>query len=102
MAEGDARPAMAQTDCIAELSAVVARLAAGPQRIFASGPGLYRSRGEQEGGRGANLSASRCEYAALCRRPLPAQPELRECDYRRQAAGPGVAQYGCGDPALHG
>ena len=33
-------------------------------------------------------------YAALGRRPLPAQPQLRQRDRRRQAAGAAVAGYG--------
>jgi xylulose-5-phosphate/fructose-6-phosphate phosphoketolase len=41
------------------------RLAAGPQRLHPSGPGLPGSRGQQEGGRGAHLSAARRQLPAL-------------------------------------
>ena len=58
------------------------------------GSGLHRSRGEQEGGCGARLSASRREHAAFGGRSLPAQPQLRECDCRRQATGAAVAGHG--------
>ena len=50
-------------------------------------PGLHRPRREQEGGDHPRLPAAGREHAALGRRPLPAQPPLRERDRRRQAAG---------------
>ena len=53
----------------AELSADVARLAAGPQRLQPSGPGLHRPRGQQESGRRARVSAARCQHAC-CRSPI--------------------------------
>ena len=53
---------------------VVARLAAGSQRLLAPGSRLHRPRREQEGGDHPRLPAARREHAALGRRPLPAQP----------------------------
>ena len=47
------------------------------------GPGLHRSRCEQESGCGARLSAARRELPALGGRSLPAQPQLRERDRGR-------------------
>jgi xylulose-5-phosphate/fructose-6-phosphate phosphoketolase len=47
---------LAPADCLAELPAHVARLAAGPQRLQPSGPRLHRPRREQE----AESSASTC------------------------------------------
>ena len=91
VAEGDARTSLAAADRVAELSAHRPRLAAGPQRLQPSGSRLHRSRGEQEGGRGEGLSAARCEHAAVGDRSLPAQPQLRQRDRRRQAAGAAVA-----------
>ena len=40
-------------------------------------------------------------YAAVRDRPLPAQPQLRQRDRRRQAAGAAVADDGRGGQALH-
>ena len=57
-------------------------------------PGLHRSPAEQEGRRGAHLSAARCEHAALGGRPLPAQPELHQPDCGGQAACAAVAHHG--------
>ena len=64
-------------------------------------PGLHRPRREQEGGDHPRLPAARREHAALGRRPLPAQPRLRERDRRRQAAGAQLPLDGRGDRALH-
>ena len=57
MAEGVAAGSLAGADRLAQHRPVVARLATGPQRIFAPGPGLHRSRREQEGG---DRSGSTC------------------------------------------
>ena len=59
-----------------------------------SGPRLHRSPAEQEGRRGAHLSAARRQHPALGRRPLPAQPQLHQPDRRRQAASAAVAHHG--------
>ena len=44
---------------LAELPALLARLAAGPQRVLAPGPGLHRPRGQQEGRGHPRLPARR-------------------------------------------
>ncbi len=44
VAQGVARDPVAPADRLAQHPAVVARVAAGPQRLFAPGPGLHRSR----------------------------------------------------------
>ena len=93
---------LAQPDRLAELPADQPCLAAGPQWLQPPGSWVHRPCGEQEGGCGADLSAARCQYAAVGGRSLPAQPQLRQCHRRRQAAGVAVARHGCGDPSLHG
>ena len=80
-----------QPDRVAQLPAHLARLAAGSQRLLAPGPGLHRPRDEQEGRGHPRLPAARREHAAVGRRPLPAQPQLRERDRRGQAARADVA-----------
>ena len=57
--------AVAPEDRIAELSAGFARLAAGSQRLHAPGPGIPRSRDQQEGRYRARLSAARCQLPAV-------------------------------------
>ncbi len=93
---------VAAADRLAQLSADLARLAAGSQRLQPPGSRLHRSRREQEGRRRPRLSAAGRQHAAVGDRPLPAQPQLRERDRRRQAAGAAVAGYGRGGQALHG
>ncbi len=65
---------LAAADCVAQLPAQLARVAAGPQRLLAPGPRLHRPRREQEGGDHPRLPAAGRELPALGRRPLPAQP----------------------------
>ena len=101
VAEGVQPHPLAAADRIAQLPAVVARLAPGSQRLQPPGPGLHRSRREQEGGGRARLSAAGREHAAVGHRSLPAQPQLRQRHRRRQAAGAAVADDGSGDQALH-
>ena len=101
VAEDYAPHSLAAAHRFAELSADLARLAAGPQRLQPSGPRLHRSRGEQEGGHRARLSAAGRQHAALGHRPLPAQPQLRQRDRGRQAARAAVARHGCRHRALH-
>ena len=79
----------------------LARLATGPQRLLASGPGLHRPRAHQEGLGDAGLPAARRELPAVCHRQVPAQPQPGERDSRRQAAGASVAGHGLGHQALH-
>ena len=52
-----------------------------------SGPWIHRSCREQESRRRARVPSARREHAALRRRPLSPQPQLRQRDRRRQAAG---------------
>ena len=92
---------VAPADRVTELSADVARLAAGPQWLHAPGSRLHRSRGEQESGCGSRLSAAGCQHAAFRGGSLPAQPPLRECDRCRQAARTAVARHGFRNQALH-
>ena len=87
VAEGHARHPVAAADRLAELPALLARLAAGPQRLLAPGPGLHRPRREQEGRDRPRLPAAGRQHPAVGRRPLPAQPRLRQRHRRRQAAG---------------
>ena len=87
VAEGDARHPLAAADRLAQLPALLARLAPGPQRLLAPGPRLHRPRRQQEGRGHPRLPAAGRQHPALGRRPLPAQPRLRQRDRRRQAAG---------------
>jgi xylulose-5-phosphate/fructose-6-phosphate phosphoketolase len=80
------RDSLAPPDRLAELPALVACVAAGPQRFQPPGPRLHRCRGQQEGFRS---SASTCRPTRTrCFRDgsLPAQPRLRERDRGRKAA----------------
>ena len=101
VAQGDAADSLAASDRLAQLPAQLARLAAGPQRLLAPGSRLHRPRREQEGGGDPGLPAAGREHAALGRRPLPAQPQLRERDRRGQAAGTQLPLDRRCDPALH-
>ena len=76
------------------------RLAAGSQRLHASGSGLHRRRAEQEGRSRPRLSAAGRQLPAERDGPLPAQPALRQHRRGRQASGAAVADDGRGDPAL--
>ena len=96
------RHSLAAADRLAELPAVLARLAAGPQRLQPPGPRLHRPRRQQEGRGHPRLPAARRQHAAERDRPLPAEPQLRQRDRGRQAAGPAVADDGPGRQALHG
>ena len=75
------------------------RLAAGPQRLQPPGSRLHRPCRQQEGRGRARLPAARRQLPAVGDRPLPAQPQLRQRDRRRQAAGAAVADHGRGDRA---
>ncbi len=76
-----------RADRLAELPAVLPRLAPGPQRLLPPGPRLHRPRGQQEGRGRPGLPAAGRQHPAVGRRPLPAQPALRQRHRRRQAAG---------------
>ena len=86
VAEGHARHPVAAADRLAELPALVARVAPGPQRLLAPGPGLHRPRDEQEGGNSPRLPAARRELPAVRGGPLSALARLRQRDRGRQAA----------------
>ena len=101
VAEGDAAHPLAAADRLAELPAVLARLAPGPQRFQPPGPRLHRPHREQESGGHPRLPAAGRQHAPERDRPLPAQPQLRQPGRGRQAAGPAVADHGPGDQALH-
>ena len=64
-------------------------------------PGLHRPRRQQEGGDRPRLPAAGRQLPAVGRRPLPAQPPLRQRDRRRQAAGARLPDDGRGDRPLH-
>ena len=95
------RDPVAAADRVAQLPAQLARLAPGPQRLLAPGPGLHRPRREQEGRGHPRLPAARREHPAVGGRPLPAQPRLRQRDRRRQAAGARLPVDGRRDRPLH-
>ena len=101
VAEGLQPHSLAAADRLAQLSAELPRLAAGSQRVQPPGPGIHRSRGEQESGGRTRLSSAGCEHPLVRDRSLPAQPQLRERHRRGQAAGPAMADDGPGDQTLH-
>ena len=101
VARGELAAAVAPARSVADLSAVVPRLAPGPQRVLASGPGLHRPRRQQAGLRGACLPAAGHQLPAVGGRPLPAQSQLRQRHRGRQAAGAVVAHHGRGGAPLH-
>ena len=104
VAEGDARrDPVAAADRVAHLPALVARLAAGPQRLLAPGPGVHRPRGQQEGRGDPRLPAARTRTRSsaswtTCLR----EPQLRQRRRRRQAARAPVPRHGRRGQALHG
>jgi xylulose-5-phosphate/fructose-6-phosphate phosphoketolase len=80
--------ALAAEDRVAELSARLARLAAGSQWVHAPRPRLPRPRHQQEGRHRARLFAARRELPVVRLRSLPAQPALRQRRGRRQTPLP--------------
>ena len=96
MAEGFARPALATADRLAQLSADLACLAAGPQRLQPSGSRLRRSRRQQEGRHRPRLLSAGRQHAALDHRPLPADLRPHQRDRRRQAALAAMADHATG------
>ena len=101
VAEGHPRHPLAAPGRLAELPALLAGLAAGPQRLQPPGPRLHRPRGEQEGRGHPGLPAAGHEHAAVGGGPLPALPELRQRDRGGQAALPELAVHGRRDHPLH-
>ncbi len=59
VAQGDEADPLAAPDRLSQLPAQLARLAPGPQRLFASGSRLHRPRRQQEGGGDPGLPAAR-------------------------------------------
>ena len=95
------RDRVAPTDRVAQLPPQLARLAPGPQRLLAPGPRVHRPRREQERRGDPRLPAARRQHASLGRRPLPAEPELRQRRRRRQAARAHLPLDRRRDRALH-
>src|SRR5437763_1709377 len=85
---------------VAELSVELTRLETGPQRLHAPGPGVHRSRRQQESRRDPRLSAAGRQLSAVGGRSLPAQPALRKCRRSGQAPGSAVVEHGRGHQAL--
>ena len=92
---------VAQADRLAELPAHLACLAAGPQRLFSSGSRASSIMSRTRRPSRADLSAARCELPAVGRGSLLAQPQLRQFDHRRKAAGMAVARHRFGRSPLH-
>ena len=92
---------VAAADRVPELPAVLARLAPGPQRLLPPGPGLHRPRGQQEGRDHPRLPAAGRQLPAVGRRPLPAQPRLRQRRRGGQAAVARLPDDRRGGRALH-
>ena len=92
--EGHRGPAVAAENRLVKLSAGLACLAAGSQRLHAPGSRFHRPCREQEGRGRASLSAAGCELPAVGDGPLPAQPPLRERRDRGQTPGASVADDG--------
>ena len=101
VAEGHPRHRLAAPGRVAELPALLARVAAGPQRVLAPGSRLHRSRREQEGRGHPGLPAAGHQHAAVGGGPLPALAALRQRDRGRQAAAVELAVHGRGDHPLH-
>ena len=92
---------LAPADRVAELPALLARLAPGQQRVLPPGPRIHRPRDQQEGGDRPRVPTAGRQLPAVGRRPLSAQPQLRQRDRRRQAAVAELPDDGGGGRALH-
>jgi xylulose-5-phosphate/fructose-6-phosphate phosphoketolase len=101
MVEGHGGTAVAPEDRLAELSARVPRMAAGPQRLHPSGSRFPRPCDQQKGRHRSRLSAARCQLPVVDLRSLPAQPALCERRRRRKTRPTAVADDGRGGRALH-
>ena len=86
---------------IAQLSPHLARVAAGSQRLLASGSRLHRPRREQEGRSHPRLPAARHQLPAVGDGSLPAQPALCQCRRGRQGSRAHLSLDRRGDRALH-
>ena len=69
------RSRLARADFLDQHADHVARVAAGSQRLHASGPGLPRRRDEQESRGHADLLAARCQLPVERGRSLPARAD---------------------------
>ena len=78
---------------LAERAADLDLLAQRPQRVQPPGPGAHRHDDLQARRGRPRLLAARRELPALGRRPLPAQPRLRQPDRDRQAAAAAVPRH---------
>ena len=85
--------ALARLGGVPEHPALLHRLAAGPQRLLAPGPGLHRSGHQQEPERLPRLSAAGCQHPAGGGRPVPALHRLHQRHRRRQAEAPAVQHH---------
>ena len=92
--------AVARLGGVGEHPAVVDRLAAGPQRLLAPGPGLHRPGDQQEPERHARLPSAGRQHPARGGRPVPALDRLHQRHRRRQAEAPAVHHHGAGHRAL--
>jgi hypothetical protein len=101
MVEGYGGTSLASPHRVAELSARLARLAAGSQWFYASRSRLPGPRHQQEGGHRARLFARRCQLSAVHLRSLPAQPALRQRGGGRQTSAAAMADHGRRRRALH-
>ena len=101
VAQDDARHPVAGTDRVTELPALLARLASGPQRVLAPGPGLPGPRDQQEGGDRPGLPPAGHQHPAVGGRPLPAQQALHQRHRRGEAAAAHLPDDGPGDRPLH-
>ena len=101
VAQDDARHPVAGADRVTELPALLARLASGPQRVLAPGPGLPGPRDQQEGGDRPGLPPAGHQHPAVGGRPLPAQQALHQRHRRGEAAAAHLPDDGPGDRPLH-
>ena len=94
VAQGFKSYSVAPADRVAQLPALVPRLATRPQRLQPSGSRLHRPRCKRERRCRPCLLAARREYPALGHGPLLAEPQLCQRHRRRQAAVAAVARHG--------
>ena len=93
MAQGQWEDPLAKADCVAELPADIACLAAGPQRLLPPGSGFHRSCCKQEIRYRAHLSATRRKLLVVGSRSLLTQPQLHKLNHRWQTAGVAMARH---------
>ena len=101
MVEGHPPYSVARADRVAQLFSQLARLAAGPQRLQSPGPGVHRSRREQEIRSHPRLPSAGRQHAAVRDRSLHAQPQLRQCCRGRKTSRAAMARHGRRHQTLH-